>query len=239
MPEVRYCQDPDAKFKEGTAFIGFPGPGMVGPMAIDLLAQLLDLKEIGRVRIPGVEPMIYFEEGVMRHPTLILGAPDHNMAVVLLGVEVPSDMRFTVADFFVDWAKSNNIRNLATLVSQLNEEPESTTKPAHVEFVAERENLTRLLESETTPIPSGSVRGFHAAVLDASLLEKAVDASVFIVRVADEKPDASLAVELVEKLVNAFDLHLPEDWKNRVDKYVETLSAIFGDEANPSEDNQK
>ncbi len=231
MEPIRYYHDPNIRFRDGTAFIGFPGPGMVGTMAVDILSQLLDLKEIGRIRIPGLQPLIYFEEGVMNHPTLILGSTERNVAIIMLGTEIPESSWFPVADFLVAWAKTVGIKNIATLVSQLGEEsPESSAPPATIEFVAEKENLERLLETGVAPMPTGSVSGFHGAVLDSSLMDEGIDASVFIVTTTEDELNPDLAVSLVEILMTAFALRLPDDWKETITRYTSTLHSILESE---------
>lgn len=200
---------------------------MIGTIVTDLLAQLLELKEIGRLRIPSQEPLIYFEEGVMLHSSIILASEKHKIAVVLFSQDVPPESWYEVADFITEWSNKHGIRNICTIASYPQDEEAEGRKGTW--FVAEKENYQRMLDSGVEPLLTGSIQGFHAAILDSALLDPVVDASVFFA-FTDNETDADLASNLLSRLFQVFRIDTPENWMEIAKQYSKTLIEILADQ---------
>lgn len=61
---VKLVEEECITFKKGILFLGFSGPGMNGLVVTDILNQLLEMKEIGRIRCALLPPLSSLKRGL-------------------------------------------------------------------------------------------------------------------------------------------------------------------------------
>lgn len=168
-------------------------------------------------------PIILFEEGLMRHPNLLLASPERQCAGMIFCIPPPEESYYLLADFILEWAEQHGISQIITITSF-----ESNTPSSDILVVAEKENYTKMLEYGGIPLKTGKVDGFQAAILEASLLSP-IDASILAVETKKSKPDLTKVQQLVDMFLNVAEINIAsKEEENFLKKYEEALKIIFG-----------
>ncbi len=208
----------------GTLFVGFAGPGMIGPIAVDLLYRFLSMREIGRIRCAEMPPFVLFEDGLMKHPNLLLASENNRFAGIMLARPPPASAYYPLSDFIVNWAEEHAISQIITLTSFQSSKPSKK-----VLVVAEKENYAQVLRHGGKPLDTGIVEGFQAALLEASLLSYKIDASVLVAETKADMPDPMAAKKLVDMFASITGVKIPADDETAfIEEYKGAVEIILG-----------
>ncbi|MFQ5979981.1 MAG: proteasome assembly chaperone family protein [Candidatus Heimdallarchaeota archaeon] len=208
----------------GTLFVGFAGPGQIGPIAVDMLFRFLSCREIGRIRCANMEPIVLFEDGLMKHPNLLLASESNEFAGIMFSRPPPPGAYYCLSDFIVNWAEEHRVSQIITLASFHAPLPSE-----HVLVVAEKENYAQVLRHGGKPFDTGIIEGFQAALLEASLLDYKIDASVLAIETNHDIPDPTAAKKLVDMFASITGLEIPaDDEMDFWEKYKDAVAIILG-----------
>jgi predicted ATP-grasp superfamily ATP-dependent carboligase len=208
----------------GNLFVGFAGPGQIGPIAVDMLFRFLSCREIGRIRCPTMDPIVLFEDGLMKHPSLLLANKDNRFAGIMFARPPPSAAYYSLSDFIINWAEEHGISQIITLASFHAPIPSE-----NVLVIAEKENYAQVLRHGGKPFDGGIIEGFQAALLEASLLNYKIDASVLAVETSHDIPDPVAAKKLVDMFASITDIKIPaNDEMDFWEKYKDAVAIILG-----------
>ncbi|MGQ4913125.1 MAG: proteasome assembly chaperone family protein [Candidatus Asgardarchaeia archaeon] len=189
-----------------TAFIGVPGPGLVGPIACMHIIDSLKLKQIASVHTNLMPPVSLFHMGVLQHPLRIYGSDDGKYLVITSEISVPAESLFFISRKIIEWLMSKGVKVLVTL-----DGASIKGKPEIVYGIAEEEILNKLKEHKVIPLIKGYIGGMTGAIMNECIVRTEIDAFGLLAPLTvDEKiPDPKAAAMLIDKINHIFGLEIP------------------------------
>jgi uncharacterized protein len=185
----------DAKIN--TIFVGFPGMGLAGSIAVQHIAQELDLKTVGFVQGAVIPPVAVFLEGILRHPYRIMANEEKNIAVFIGESPVSSEGAFHIGKAIIHWAENHGAKEIICLdgFGYMKKSDEG-----EVYLVAEPEVEEKAKKLDIPPMRSGYIKGFAGAILNETMVSD-IDGYALLVGTRPDLPDPGGAAEII-KVVN-------------------------------------
>lgn len=189
-----------------TAFVGVPGPGLVGTIACLHMISTLNLTQIASLHTSLLPPVSIFHAGVLQHPLRIYGDSEGKLLVVTTEIPLPVEAMFHVSRKLVEWLISKKTKILVTL-----EGAELRGKDLNLIFgIAEEEILEKLKDHGVIPLIKGYIGGMTGALMNECIVRKEIDAfGLLTPLMAKSKiPDPGAAARLIEKINDIFQLNI-------------------------------
>jgi uncharacterized protein len=182
----------DAKIK--TIFVGFPGMGLAGSIAVQHIAEELDLKTVGFVQGAVIPPVAVFLDGVLRHPYRIMANEEKNIAIFVGESPVSSEGAFHIGKAIIQWAENHGAKEIICLdgFGYLRKEDEGK-----VYLVAEPEVEEKAKNLDIPPMKSGYIKGFAGAILNETMVSD-IDGYALLVGTRPDLPDPGGAAEIIK-----------------------------------------
>lgn len=186
-------------FDVSTVFIGFPGMGLAGAIAVQHMVEKLELETIGFVEGIVIPPIAVFLDGFLRHPYRIMGKKGLDIAFFIGESAVNADGAYHIAEAIMDWAEKHGAKEIIILdgFAYLNKDDEG-----EVYLVAEPEIKEKVQKLGIPPLKSGYIKGFPGVMLNKSMTS-AIDGFAFLVGTRPDLPDPGGAAALIQK-VNSY-----------------------------------
>ncbi|MDE1827933.1 MAG: proteasome assembly chaperone family protein [Candidatus Micrarchaeota archaeon] len=198
MIEIKISKD--VKLKGYTLIEGFPGAGLVGPMANSYIIEKLDMEYIGHIECDVFPPIAAVHGGVAMFPVRIYRDEKYKLVVIISEFTIPTDVIYQLGNELINFIRKQGI----SLVVSIGGMP--TPKPSGLAYgIATTKQLTDKLKSaKIAPISEGVVAGVSALLL-ANSMEFGIPVIDVLVQVDPTVMDpeyAVVAIENVKKIIN-------------------------------------
>lgn len=157
VPDV-IVQSPPPSSQPVTVFIGFPGSGLVGSIALSYLVEKLGFAQIGVITSKYFPPMAMMSEGVIAVPVRIY-EKDATIAI-FADIPIHPQICYEVANAILDWLKPVTITEVVAIAGIITNEPEK-----RVFCVTTGKELLDKIGENALKLPIGSISGIASSIL--------------------------------------------------------------------------
>ncbi len=200
---------------EKSVFIGFPGSGLVGSIALQYLVEQMDFEQIGSITSKYFPPVALMAKGVINVPVRLYEMD--NLVAIVSDVPIHPMICYEVANGIMDWLTQFDLREVVTIAGIITNEPEK-----RVFGVATTSSALRRIEGRTIILPMGSISGIAASVLTECKMRDIPGMGLLGETVNTPDPRASAAT--IEVLNKVYGLNL--DTKPLIEQAVEIEAAM-------------
>jgi len=157
VPDV-IVQSPTPSGQGVTVFIGFPGSGLVGSIALSYIVEKLGFTQIGVITSKYFPPMAMMTEGIIAVPVRIY----EKDATVAIFADIPihPQICYEVANAILDWLKPVTVAEVVTIAGIITNEPEK-----RVFCVTTGKELLDKIGENALRLPIGSISGIASSIL--------------------------------------------------------------------------
>lgn len=141
-----------------TVFIGFPGSGLVGSIALSYIVEKLGFSQIGVITSKYFPPMAMMTEGVIAVPVRIY--EKDSMIAILADIPIHPQICYEVANAILDWLKLFPVVEVVTIAGIITNEPEK-----RVFCVTTGTELLEKIGDNALKLPIGSISGIASSIL--------------------------------------------------------------------------
>ena len=175
---------------------GFPGIGMVGPIAASFLAARPCMKLVGTISSTHFPPIAAIHDFKPVSPARIYACEDHNMLVLFSEFVIPAEIVLPLARELIDYAKSKKAKAIYSLAAIAVETPSST-----LHGIGSTEQMGAALKAKGVElIKEGATQGVSGVLIAECAAQKFPAANIMI---ETNKPlDPAAAAKLVDFLGN-------------------------------------
>ncbi len=192
-----------AAFTDYTFIEGFPGAGLVGPMAISYIVEKLNMKYIGYIESDQFPPLVAIHDDMPLPPVRIYYSDKAKIITILAEFAIPIETTYELAGKIYEFAKSGGISKIVSIggipSQQQNLEEET------VFVIASNDSLRKEAQKAgLKPVGEGVATGVSAIMLMNAALQGTPDMSILIPvdpNILDPKY-AELAIVSLNKLIN-------------------------------------
>jgi len=140
-------------------------PSMASLLAVEYVSEALGLKEVGFMRMKGLQAPIYAIDGVLRAPCRLLYNSNYPLIAFRTAIKIPEELEEEIASQLIEWAERNEVERLVIL-STIEGEGED------VYVATESWLLEKYLKYGFRPIEKTVIKDFSAALLSECLLRR-------------------------------------------------------------------
>ena len=194
---------------------GFPGFGLVGTIATEYLVKHLGAKEIGRIRVRELPPVVAVHSGEAIEPIGIFYAAKHNV-VIIYALSSVQGLEWDLAEAIGNIAKQLKAKEIISLEGVGSQ---TAVKDARTFYMGGSKNIKNL---SAQPLKEGIIMG----VTGALLLRKDLNVTSLFAETHSALPDSRAAAKLV-KILDTY-LGLKVDHKPLLEKAKEFEDKIQG-----------
>lgn len=141
-----------------TVFIGFPGSGLVGSIALSYIAEKLEFTQIGVITSKFFPPMAMMTEGIIAVPVRIY--QKEAMVAIFADIPIHPQICYEVANAILDWLKPYPVTEVITIAGIITNEPEK-----RVFCVTTGKELLERIGENALTLPIGSISGIASSIL--------------------------------------------------------------------------
>src|SRR5690349_13257654 len=109
--------------KGSTLIEGFPGAGLVGPMAISYIIEKLNMKNIGYIESDNFPPLIAIHGDRPMPPVRIYYNEKANIVTILAEFAIPIDVTHELAQKIYSFVKDNEIVRIVSIGGIPSQQP--------------------------------------------------------------------------------------------------------------------
>jgi len=204
----------DKKPKNPTIIEGFPGFGLVGTIATEYLVKHLDAKQIGRIRIQEIPPVVAVHQGEPVEPIGVFYSKKHNI-IIIYALSSIQGLEWGLAEALVKIAKDLNAKEIISLEGVGSQ---TATKDSRTFFMGNNKKLKSI--KNLVPLKEGIIMG----VTGALLLRKDINITCLFAETHSALPDSRAAAKIIEALDSYLGLKI--DYKPLLEKAEEFESKI-------------
>ncbi len=141
-----------------TVFIGFPGSGLVGSIALSYIVEKLGFSQIGVITSKYFPPMAMMTEGIIAVPVRIY--EKEGMIATFADIPIHPQICYEVANAIMDWLKPYPVTEMVTIAGIITNEPEK-----RVFCVTTGKDLLEKIGEKALTLPIGSISGIASSLL--------------------------------------------------------------------------
>jgi uncharacterized protein len=162
---------------DGATFIeGFPGVGLVGPMAISYIIDKLGLDYIGYIESSDFPPLISIHKDKPMPPIRLYYSGKHAIFTVFAEFAIPVELTYELSNKLYDFVKSNGI---AKIISVGGIPSQTTDETAFA--IASNDALKKDIRTAgLKPVGEGVATGVSALLLTRAVLGDMPDISILV-----------------------------------------------------------
>ncbi|MGC8687084.1 MAG: proteasome assembly chaperone family protein [Candidatus Micrarchaeia archaeon] len=199
MINIRMFKKIDAE--NATMIEGFPGIGLVGPMAISYIVDKLGMDYVGYLESSDFPPLVSIHKGEPIPPVRIYFSQKYKIATVFAEFAMPLEIVYELSEVFYNFVISNKMSRIVSISGIPSADTAASTTFAissvpHLNSEAQKAGLK--------PIAEGVASGVNALLLMKSKLDNFPDVNI-LVPVAQDLIDpkyAEFAINGLNKLLN-------------------------------------
>lgn len=157
MLEIKLFKDQN--LKGYTLIEGFPGVGLVGPMACSYMVEKLDMEYVGYVESDQFPPIAVIHDGVPMFTARMYVDRKYKLVIMLSEFTIPIAMVYQLSMSILSFARKSGINRVISLGGM------PSLKPAENAYLVSVGNGKKNLSPELKPINEGVVAGVSALLL--------------------------------------------------------------------------
>ncbi len=166
---------------DGYTFIeGFPGAGLVGPMAINYLVEKLGMENIGYLESDKFPPLISIHDDVPMHPVRIYISEKLKLVTIFAEFAIPIEMTFELSNaVYSDIIKKGGVDRVVSISGIPTQQEEV---PKDVFGVASSKKLVKdvIEKNGLKPIGDGMATGVNALILGMAMNDNMDDINILV-----------------------------------------------------------
>ncbi len=180
-------------------FIGFPGSGLVGSIALSYIVEKLGFESIGTMTSRFFPPMAMMAEGVISVPVRIY--EKNKFVAILADIPIHPQICYEVSNAILDWLTPYKVSEIVTLAGIITNEPEK-----RVFSVATEKNVLEKLGDYAIRLPVGSISGIASSLLTECKIRGIP--GIGLLGETINAPDPRAAAKTIEVLNALYDLQI-------------------------------
>lgn len=157
MLEIKLFKDQN--LKGYTLIEGFPGVGLVGPMACSYLVEKLGMEYIGYIHSEQFPPIAVIHDGIPMFTARIYVDRKYRLVVFLSEFTIPTNMVYPVSTEILSFARKNGIQNIVSMGGM------PSLNPGKSAYIVSTKPLPKNLAPTLKPVNEGVVAGVSAMLL--------------------------------------------------------------------------
>lgn len=199
MIEIKMSKE--INFKGFTFIEGFPGTGLVGPMAISYIIDKLGLSYAGYMDSSAFPPLVSVHGGMPMKPVRIYYSDKYKICTIFAEFAIPVNMIYELSEMLYKFIKDNKFSRIVSIGGVPNQNSASQKTFA----IASTPSLQKLAKDSGLSIISDGVSiGVSALLLSSAVLD-AMDDIDILIPVTSEIVDpkyAEVAIQALNKMMN-------------------------------------
>lgn len=199
MIEIKMIKDVNLK---GCTFIeGFPGIGLVGPMAISYIIDKLNMTYIGYMESDSFPPLVSIHKGEPMPSIRVYYAEKEKLVTIFAEFAIPMALISELTATIYDFVKKNGIPNIYS-IGGIPAEPDNNQTPF---VIASNSAITKnAISAGLRPIEEGVATGVSALLLVKSTADGLKDMCIMIPVQQNiiDPTYAEIAIASLNKLMN-------------------------------------
>jgi uncharacterized protein len=193
MMEIKISSE--KSLKGYTLIEGFPGTGLVGPMAASYIIEKLGMEMIGYIYSDRFPPIAAVHGGVPMHTARLYADQKSKLAVVFSEFMIPVDSIYPLADELISFVRKNGISKIISIGGMPSQNPSGA---AYV--ISSQPNLVgKSSKQGLKPVSEGVIAGV-SAMLMTSAVELGIPVIDLLVEVNPELMDPKYAEVAIKGL---------------------------------------
>ncbi len=191
----------DISFKGCTFIEGFPGAGLVGPMAISYIIDKLGMKYVGYMESSSFPPLVSIHKNEPMPPIRLYYSEKEKIVTIFAEFAITLELVSELSDTVYGFIQKNEITNIFSIGGIPSQMAEDNTP-----FVI-ASNSTAMKNAQSAglkPVEEGVATGVSALILVKSSMDKITDTNI-MVPVQQNIIDpmyAEIAIQSLNKLMN-------------------------------------
>jgi len=207
----------EVDLKNYTFIEGFPGAGLVGPMAISYIIDKLQMKYIGYLESEDFPPLVSVHKNTPMPPIRVYCSEKQKIVTIFAEFAVTMDLVSKMSEAVFEFIKENKISAMYSIGGIPAREDD--TSPF---FIASTESASKdAIKSGLKPIEEGVATGIGALLLVKAVMAKIDDVDIMI-PVQQSIIDPMYAEAAVQSLNKLLDLNIDV---TELDKEAKTVEA--------------
>lgn len=199
MIEIKLMKE--TNLKDTTLIEGFPGIGLVGPMAVSYIIDKLDMEYIGYIESDEFPPIVSIHNSQPLPPVRIYYSNKKKIAAVFAEFSIPISLAMPLADKIYEIFKSNGMKEIVSIGGM----PSKGVPDDSVVYViaSTKDGMKNAENDGLKPIIEGVSTGVSARLLFLSSLDGTPDTNILIPvdpSIIDPKY-AEIAINSVNKIL--------------------------------------
>lgn len=202
MIEVKFLKD-SASLKGYTFIEGFPGIGLVGPMAISYIIDKMNMKYIGYLISDSFPPLVSIHHSEPMPSVRIYSSDKDKIVTIFAEFAIPIEMIAELANVVYQFIQKNGISSVYSIGGVPSDQEEEELSVPFI--IASNQTLMKSgLTAGLKPIEEGVATGVSALILVKAVMDKGQDTCIMVpVRQNIIDPTtAEMAIQSLNKLIN-------------------------------------
>ncbi|MHC1626478.1 MAG: proteasome assembly chaperone family protein [Methanoculleaceae archaeon] len=199
MEDVKITSQSLSGEKE-TVFIGFPGSGLVGSIALQYIAEQLDLPLIGTMTSRYFPPVVLMSNGVVNVPVRFYEKDD--ILAIVGDVPVHPMVCYEVANGLLDWLTQFPIKKVVSIAGIITNQHEK-----RVFGVATSQEVLETIKNDAIVLPMGSISGMPGSILTECKIRNIP--AIGLLGETINAPDPRASASVIGALNRLFGLDVP------------------------------
>ena len=193
MMEIKISSE--KSLKGYTLIEGFPGTGLVGPMAASYIIEKLGMEMVGYIYSDRFPPIAAVHGGVPMHTARLYADPKSKLVVVFSEFMIPVDAIYQLSDELISFVRKNGISRIISIGGMPSQNPSSA---AYV-ISSQPGVVGKGGKQGLKPVNEGVIAGV-SAMLMSSAVELGIQAVDLLVEVNPEVMDPHYAEVAIKGL---------------------------------------
>lgn len=211
MIEIKLDQNVD--IKGSTLIEGFPGIGLVGPMAISYIIDKLKMRQVGHIESPDFPPLIAIHSDKPMSPIRLYYNDKHKLFTILAEFAIPAELTYEISKTIFLFCKTNGVSRIVSIGGIPLQKPPAQQgvpiQPAQVSndvfaIASNDEMKNEAMKVGLKPVGEGVATGVSALIM-LEAVNDGIPAISLLVQVDPNMLDpkyAELAIVGLNKLIN-------------------------------------
>jgi len=204
-------------FEGYTLLEGFPGAGLVGPMANSYIIEKLNMEYIGYIESDKFPPITAIHDKIPMFPVRIYKEDKYKLVAIISEFTIPTELIYELGNELMDFIRKNSISQIISIGGI------PTQKPTENAFIitSNKELLQKADSVGIKSIEEGVIAGVSAILL-ANATEFEIPVMNILVEVDPNVMDPKYAEIAITNLKKLTDIDINIDELEKEAKLVET-----------------
>ncbi|MDE1855712.1 MAG: proteasome assembly chaperone family protein [Candidatus Micrarchaeota archaeon] len=214
MIEIKLFKD--AKLKGYTLLEGFPGAGLVGPMANSYIIEKLQMQYIGHIESDAFPPIAAVHDGMAMFPVRIYKDDKYRLIVIMSEFSIPATMIYELSQELLAFIRKQGIEKVVSIGGM------PTLKPINAAYgIATTKELNDKIKSAKINMISEGVVAGVSAILLANGPEYNIPIVDLLVQVDPTIMDPKYAITAITNLKKIININVSTDELEKEAKVIE------------------